>query len=268
MHVAPAEFRSVRSAGLTVRFTILGDMAFVLVELPASGSKGTRLEELCERPHWAFVLDGSVELETGDGVQAVAGGTAFHIPVGLTHRIRSTGPARITGFERIDAGSDVSDEGLRRQGYQVLPGRSEVGPQAIVPTLDPRVAPPEPVEVATTGVQMGDLLFSQTRFGPRSGYASPFCDLEHWGLVTAGSIAIEWEDDVEVLTSGDIFHCPAGPPGHRFQAADPAATIDFTPLASFDRGTRVVEWRHALAASVRASRSRRASRKIEVAPLR
>jgi len=267
MHVAPADLRTIRSTGLTLRFAILGDVAFVLAELPPSGSSGTRMEDLCDRQHWGFVLDGDIELEIGSERQRIPEGTAFHVPGGLSHRMLCAGAARLASFEHFDTARDVSDEALRDEGFQVLRGRSQVGPQAIVPRVDHTVEA-EPGEVSTTGTRMGDLLFCQTTFGPSSGYASPYCDLEHWGLVTAGSIAIEWENDVEVLASGDIFRCPAGPPGHRFQAADPAATIDFTPLAAFDRGTRVVEWRQALAASVRVTRPTRSRRRVELAPLR
>ena len=62
--------------------------------------------------------------------------------------------------------------------------------------------------------------------------------------MTAGRLAIEWEDDVEILSSGDIFHCPAGPPGHRLEAADPATFVDLTPIAALAGGAR---WRNGVA---------------------
>jgi quercetin dioxygenase-like cupin family protein len=80
--------------------------------------------------------------------------------------------------------------------------------------------------------------------GERSGYTSGWCDAPHWGLVTDGQMAIEWEDDIEILSSGDIFHCPAGPPGHRLEAADPATFLDLTPVAAL-AGGRVADWRRA-----------------------
>jgi quercetin dioxygenase-like cupin family protein len=265
MHVGPADFRSIRREGLLLRFAILGQVAYVLAEVPAGGSAGTVLEEACERPHWAFVVSGAIELDAADRPVTVPAGSAFHVPDGVSHRIRAAGRTRLAGFEPIAARQDVSDAALRAQGFEILgevPGASH----AIAPALDPASLPIEPGEIVTTGSGMGSLLFCQTRFGPRSGYASPFCDLEHWGQVAAGNIAIEWEDDIEVLTAGDVFYCPPGPPGHRFQAADPSATIDFTPLEAFTGAGRIVEWRQALATRVRARKDRQ--REVQVAPLR
>jgi quercetin dioxygenase-like cupin family protein len=262
MHVGPAEFRSIRRQGLLLRFAILGDVAYVLAEAPA-GSAGAVLEEACERPHWAFVVDGEVQLDAASEHVVVPTGSAFHVPPGVSHRILAASRTRLAGFEPVDARQDVSDAGLRAQGFEVV---AETGgaTRGAAPALDPASLPVELGEIVTTGSRMGNLLFCLTRFGPRSGYASPFCDLEHWGQVAAGNIAIEWEHDVEVLTAGDVFYCPPGPPGHRFQAADPSATIDFTPLDAFTREGRIVEWRQALASSVR---GRREPRKVKVAPL-
>jgi hypothetical protein len=98
--------------------------------------------------------------------------------------------------------------------------------------------------------------------GERSGYTAGWCDAPHWGMVTAGRLAIEWEDDIEILSKGDIFHCPSGPPGHRVEAADPASFVDLTPMASFEDGRRLADWRRA---SNLKGRSR--SRHIAVAAL-
>jgi quercetin dioxygenase-like cupin family protein len=263
MHVGPADFRSIRRDGLLFRFAMLGDIAYVLAEVPAAGSGGTALEDACERPHWAFVVSGEVELDAGPRPVVVRPGSAFHLPEGLPHRIHATGSTRLAGFERIDVRQDITDAGLRAQGFEVLAHGPGVSPGFARLLRSPSVV--EQGEIATTGSPMGSLLFCQTRFGARSGYTSPFCDLEHWGQVVAGNIAIEWESDVEVLTAGDVFYCPPGPPGHRFQAADPSATIDFTPLDGFMSGGRVVEWRHELAMRARAEQHRR--REIKVASL-
>jgi quercetin dioxygenase-like cupin family protein len=83
---------------------------------------------------------------------------------------------------------------------------------------------------------------TRVRMGERSGYTSGWCDAPHWGLVTTGRLAIEWEDDVEILASGDVFYCPAGPPGHRIEAADPATFLDLTPIEAL-AGTRIADWR-------------------------
>jgi mannose-6-phosphate isomerase-like protein (cupin superfamily) len=265
MHVAPADFRSVRRHNVLVRFAILDGVAYALAEVPAGGSGGTFVEAACERPHWGFVSAGKVTLETRDGEVEIPAGSAFHVPGGLWHRLHAEGRTRVAGFERIDPRFDLSDEGLRAEGFEVLGG--DASARAVIPAVHSSDADVEPGGVATIGTHMGELLLSQTRFGPRSGYTSPFCDLPHWGLVTAGSIAIEWENDIEVLTAGDVFLCTAGPPGHRFTAADPAAIIDFTPLSAFARAGRVVDWRQKLAAQLRRARRPRRPR-VEVAPLR
>jgi quercetin dioxygenase-like cupin family protein len=265
MHIGPADFRSIRREGLLLRFAILGEVAYVLAEVPPGGSAGTALEDPCDRPHWAFVVSGELELEADHERVAVPAGSAFHVPEGVSHRIRAPGRTRLAGFEPVDKRSDVSDAALTAQGFEVVaepPG----GSRGMVPVLDPDSLPIELGEIAATGSRMGNLLFCQTRFGPRSGFASPFCDLEHWGQVAAGNIAIEWENDIEVLTAGDVFYCPPGPPGHRFQAADPSAVVDFTPLDGFTRDRRVVDWRQALATRVQARKDPR--REVKVAPLR
>jgi quercetin dioxygenase-like cupin family protein len=265
MHIGPADFRSIRRDGLLLRFAILGEVAYVLVEVPPSGSAGTALEVPCERPHWAFVVAGEVELDEAAERVTVPAGSAFHIPDGMQHRIRAMGRTRLAGFERIDSLADVSDTALAAQGFEVLselPG----GSPAIVPVIEPAARPIELGDVVPTGSRMGGLLFCQVRFGQRSGYASPFCDLPHWGQVTAGNIAIEWENDIEVLTAGDVFYCPPGPPGHRFQAADPSAIVDFTPLEAFTGEGRMADWRHALAARTGAVGAQ-PGRNVEVATL-
>jgi quercetin dioxygenase-like cupin family protein len=264
MHIGPADFRSIRREGLLLRFAVLGRVAYVFAEVPAGGSAGTALEDSCERPHWAFVVSGEVDLNAAPGHVIVPAGSAFHVPDGVAHRIHAAGRTRIAGFEPVDARQDTTDAGLRAKGFEVV-GEVPGGSRGIAPVLDAASLPVEFGEIVTAGSRMGSLLFSQTRFGPRSGYASPFCDLEHWGQVAAGNIAIEWEHDIEVLTAGDVFYCPPGPPGHRFQAADPSATIDFTPVEGFSRDGRIVDWRQPLAARIRSGKDRR--RAVTVAPL-
>jgi quercetin dioxygenase-like cupin family protein len=268
MHVAPADFRSVQSGRLLVRFAMLGDAAYVLAELPTTGSTGTVLEDACVRPHWAFVVDGTIEVEVDGARERVAAGTAFHVPAGLEHRLFATGPARLAGFEPVDPGRDVSDDRLRADGFDILSGPAAIRPILILPPPGaPTARVPDPGEIVATTVTMGNRILTRARFGPGSGYTSAFCDLPHWGLVTAGSLAIEWEDDVEVVTAGDVFHCASGPPGHRFLAADPATMIDFTPAAAVVPGVRVQGWRPLGTISERRRRRRPARKAVEIAPL-
>jgi hypothetical protein len=86
---------------------------------------------------------------------------------------------------------------------------------------------------------MGAWLFTRTTFGPLSGYADGWCDLPHWGLVLDGSLVLRWEDgDIELLGPGDAFHCPGGPTGHRFEVADIATIVDYTPIAAITDADR------------------------------
>jgi hypothetical protein len=243
MHVAPADFRSVRSRGVTLRFAILGDIAYILAELPG-GSAGTALEEACERPHWALVVRGSIEVEVDGHRHQIPAGSAFHLASGRPHRIFAAGPVRLAGFEQIDPGRDVSDERLRADGFEILnvaPATLTGGPAPELPGREGRG--PRAGRVIAESHRMGELVFTRATFGPRSGYTTAWCDLPHWGLVTDRAIAIEWEDAVEVLTAGDIFYCPAGPPGHRIEAADGATIVDFTPLDRLEAGGRIAGWR-------------------------
>jgi hypothetical protein len=268
MHVAPADFRSVRSGSLILRFAMLGDTAYVLAELPQTGSAGSVLEDPCTRPHWAFVVDGTIHIEAGGERHPIDAGSAFYVPPGIEHRIFSDGPAHLAAFEPVDPDRDLSDERLRADGYEVLPRPPAVLPGVVVPPPGVDLAAePDAGEIVASSVAMGERILTRARFGVRSGYTSAFCDLPHWGLLTAGSLAIEWEDDVEVVTAGDVYYCKSGPPGHRFLAADPAALIDFTPAAAVRSGVRVQGWRPLGPPVDRRRRRRPEPKTVEVAPL-
>jgi hypothetical protein len=40
-------------------------MAFVLAEIPSTGSGGTSMEQPCTKRHWGFVIAAEVAFETG-----------------------------------------------------------------------------------------------------------------------------------------------------------------------------------------------------------
>jgi mannose-6-phosphate isomerase-like protein (cupin superfamily) len=258
MHVAPADLRAVRQDGITIRFAMLGSMAYVLAELPKDGSPGTSLERPCEQPHWGFVIDGDLSIVTERQRLAIPAGRAFHVPAGgPQHHFETSGPALVAGFAPVESPVDVSDDSLVAKGFELL---SEPTKTTVVPPIPPQRVGAGQIRIETW--RMSDYLMTRTRMGERSGYTAGWCDAPHWGLVLSGRIAIEWEDDVEILSKGDIFHCPAGPPGHRVEAADPASFLDLTPISAFEGGGRMADWRRG---SVNASRSR--SRGIAVAAL-
>ena len=244
MHVSPAQLRAVRRDDVLLHFAVLDGIVFALADFPATGSRGTFAEEWCDEQHWAFTVRGGLEIDLDGDRQPIEPGTAFHVPPGVRHRLVVPGEARVAGFDRLKPDAPIEDDALRRAGYDIV--RSRKGTAAALALNRSRPEPSPAVgEIAATTRRMGDLLFTRARLGPRAGYTSSLCDLPHWGLVTSGSLAIEWEDDVEVVTAGDVFLCPAGPPGHRLQAADPATIVDFTPVAAFDGPGRVSNWRRA-----------------------
>jgi quercetin dioxygenase-like cupin family protein len=242
MHVSPHDFRAVRAGQVTLRFAELGPVVFVFADIPA-GTTGTALEEPCERPHWGFVLEGPIHVERGDARSTLEAGTAFHIPGGApAHRLLATGPARAAGFELLDPDVRTGDADLRKRGFQI------VSPKATVDVPSVPASVPARGRIESRFTRMGSLGMALSWFGPLSGYASTWCDLPHWGIVIDGRVAIEWEDSIEVLTAGDVFRCPEGPPGHRIQAADPAFVLDLTPLDAVTPERRAVEWRRGLVA--------------------
>jgi quercetin dioxygenase-like cupin family protein len=240
MHVTPSELRMVRQDRIVARFALLDTMAFVLAETHSAGSRGSSMEQPCVKPHWGFVIAGEVEFESDSRRETIAAGSAFHVPAGgPPHRFFAHDAVRIAGFEPIDPAIDTTDSALEAQGFAVLNPEQLSAATVIPPTIRPL---PEPKQIDVRAWPMSSLVMTQARFGPGSGYTTDWCDAPHWGLVTSGRIAIEWEDDIEILAAGDVYHCPAGPPGHRLEAADPASVVDLTPQ-EVARGTRVAPWR-------------------------
>jgi quercetin dioxygenase-like cupin family protein len=240
MHVAPAELRALRQGGVVLRFAMLGDMAYVFAELPPSGSSGTSLEQPCSQPHWGFVIDGELTFVRGDHREVIPAGRAFHVPPrGPEHHFEAAGPTLVAGFQPVESEAEVSDENLAARGFKAL-SHDAMAATTVVPAIPTRSVPAGQIRIETW--PMSSFLMTRVRMGERSGYTSGWCDAPHWGLVTTGRLAIEWEDDVEILSSGDVFYCPAGPPGHRLEAADPATFLDLTPIAAL-AGSRIADWR-------------------------
>ncbi len=239
MHVAPADLRTLSQDGLLVRFTVLGSMAYVLAETPAGGSAGTSLERPCTDPHWGFVIEGDLTVVRGRRRETIGAGRAFHVFAGEpAHHFETTGASLIAGFAPVDPALDVSDSTLAARGFSVVAQRS---PAIVVPAVTQVEVPPGTIR--SESWPMSGYVLSQVRMGERSGYRASWCDAAHWGIVTSGSLAIEFENDVEVIAAGDVFHCPAGPPGHRAEAADPATFLDLTPLSAFENGGLLSDWR-------------------------
>lgn len=243
MHVSLRDLKGVSQGGLVARYVVLGTTTFVAVEFPDSGTAGTSIEDPCVLEHWGFVLQGELEL-TGRGEQTFPAGTAFYIaPGGEPHVLRTGGRAVVAGFTPTPEGIDDSRKALQARGLDTV---SRLGPLRTPPELRvlgirSRVQTKGAIEIETA--EMGRWLFTRATFGPVSGFTSGWCDLTHWGLVLSGDVIISHEDEIEVLSAGDVYYCPPGPPGHTFEVADEATIVDYTPISELDAVPRQAEWR-------------------------
>ncbi len=240
MHVTPSDLRILRQDRTVVRFALLDSMAFVLAEIGSTGSGGTSLERPCTNPHWGFVVAGDVTIDIDGMRQRLLAGSAFHVlPGGRPHRFIAPGEARVAAFEPVDPVTDTSEPSLKARGFEVI-GPDQVGAATLIPASGEPLTDAKAIDARSWS--MSGFVLTQARFGPGSGYTTEWCDAVHWGLVTAGTLAIEWEHDIEIVTAGDVYHCPGGPPGHRLEAADAASIIDLTPTDAL-AGGRLAGWR-------------------------
>lgn len=261
MHVAQAALLPGRRGPIGVRYAHLGSVAYVVASVPPGmspcGSNSCRLS------HWGMVLDGSLAIEQGGTRTELPARSVFHVAGGrAAHRMLALGSVEVASFEpptdraRFEPpdGEPSSDGATRdrvgggRGWHSSRPARSHAQTPVQAFGVSAR-ADLEDGMIAATGMTMGELVFTAASLGSRTGYTDDWCDLPHWGIVASGSIAIEWERDIEVVSAGEVYACPPGPPGHRFQAADPAAILDFTPIAAIRSASRVIEWRRDLLAS-------------------
>jgi quercetin dioxygenase-like cupin family protein len=257
VHVATADLRAVRDGDAMLRFAVLGPVAVVDAEVPSRANVPSS-EEPCVRPHLGMVVQGRFTLEHDGTRRPVTSGSAFHVPDGAEHRHVLEEAVRILAFEPV-GDLDTSEAALRRLG--LVPTRIT---RATAPPLATKPVP-ERGRVEADLALLGDRLLTVARFGPRSGFATDFCDVPHWGTIITGSVTIEWEDDVEVLSAGDVFRCPPGPPGHRIMAAEPAVVVDLTPLSGITAAGRHIDWRRAGFAKALAEHQARGEQSLEVA---
>ena len=255
MHVALPDLRALRHGGLVIRYAALGSIAFVLVEVPETGSTGTSMEEPSIQAHWALVIDGAVTYETDGRSLRIPPGHALYVPGGEPeHRLRASGGSRVAGFLPIDPSVEISDALLAQQGFEILGPAASGAQPIVVPTSAGGPAQAGVIDARTWS--MPPYAMTTAQFGPASGYTADWCDAPHWGLVTGGQLVIEYEHDVEIVAAGDVYHCPPGAPAHRLQAADPASIVDLTPIDSITGDRRIAEWRRlALAQAAEADRT-------------
>jgi quercetin dioxygenase-like cupin family protein len=192
------------------------------------------------------VLRGALELRRDGTDQNLPAGTAFHVPAGQpAHRFAAAERTVFAGV--VPIGGSVFGAPL---AYGTAPDSDEAAPADDMagPVLVRLMAGAASVPVRSGSIEaeaaaMGDLVVTRVAFGRMSGYGTAWCDAPHWGMVLTGGMGIEWEHDVEVLTAGDVFYCPAGPPGHRLEVADSAVVVDFTPREALRTAGRIADWR-------------------------
>ena len=239
MRVSPRELKAVRASGLVTRYALLGEAVFLIVDFPDLGSQGTPVEDDCRLEHWGMVVQGELTLE-GRRTRTFGPGTAFYVAPGPVHRFRADSRAVVLGFAPVTGPIDETAAGLRSRGIEVL--RRSAAPSPLPTSVrveGTRTRAASAGHVDTISAVMGDWLFTRSTFGPRSGYDDGWCDLPHWGIVLQGDLIVRWEDgELELLGPGDVFHCPAGPSGHRIEASGFATIVDYTPIAAVDDPNR------------------------------
>jgi hypothetical protein len=235
MRVSPRELKAVRAGGLVTRYAVLGEAVFVVADLPDAGTAGTAVEEPCRLEHWGLVMQGELTL-LGRRSRTFGPGTAFYVTPGPVHRFRADSRVVVAGFAPVTEPIDDSPEALDARGIELLSRAGPLPPRpSTMRVVGSRSRTLASGQIETETAIMGDWLFRRSTFGAQSGYAEPWCDLPHWGLVLDGSVVTHWEDkELELWGPGDVFHCQGGPPGHRMEVADRAVVVDYTPIASLD----------------------------------
>ncbi|HTS15398.1 MAG TPA: hypothetical protein VMH24_07005 [Candidatus Sulfotelmatobacter sp.] len=213
------------------RYAVLGPAAFAQVEVGQAGSRDTVLEEPCTEAHWGFVLRGRLTFEGAERTTTFAAGTAFYVPPGPpAHRFVAPGACSVAGFAPVVEPVDESPEALAAKGIElVVAARPQPAPPAMLHVAGEAAWHRTADGIEAESAQMGPWTFMRTTYGALSGFISGPCDLPHWGMVLAGEVVHSWDEGLELLTPGDVFYCPPGPPGHRFEVADSATLVDYTP---------------------------------------
>ena len=245
MHVAPVDLRAVRQDGIRIRFAMLG----------ADGVHPCRGARTPDRRH---IPRASVPAPIGAWSSTARCVRIRSTPADHPCRSRVPRAGRRQGApvrdQRVDSCSprssrsmrelDVSEARLVEQGFEIVSDGVEP------PTSSRRVSsrrqssPARSIVETWRDVSVRDVPGPDGRNGAatrragatlRIGGSSPRAASPSNGSTTSRS-----------CRKGDIFHCPAGPPGHRIEAADPATFIDLTPISAFAADLRLTDWRRAL----------------------
>ncbi len=259
MRVSPKMLQGVRRGEMLVRYALLGPVAFVHADLPKAGTAGTGLDEPCAMQHHGIVIRGSLIAVFEDGRrEAFDAGTAFYVPAGPSHRFSTEGATIVAGFAPLTGAEEIDPTSLAASGFEVLDRTSPATVPPATIKIRGRVAPyRRKGAVETEGAIMGSWLLTRATLGPSSAYTSTWCELPHWGVVLDGDMAITYRDDVELVSRGDAYYAPAG---HRFETADGATFIDYTPLDELDGRHPIPVYRRTLVDRLIAAEARSAAR--------
>jgi len=243
VRISPAELQAVQRAGMLTRFAVLGPVAFVMVDLPESGTAGTGLDLECLTEHHGIVIQGTFTVHhAAGGSETFEPGDAFYVPPGPpVHWFTSSEHCVVEGFAPVPSGTDAS-AALDAIGFLTADPPAPALPPPATVRLRGSVAPFQKTgAIDIEGSQMGDWLFVRARFGPRGGYTSGICDQTHWGMVLDGEMAITSRDSTELASRGDVY---LATPGHRFTSPDGVTIADYTASTDLDV-TRIPVWRRA-----------------------
>ena len=244
MRISSRDLQAVQRGGMLARYALMGPVAFVHVDLPSAGTAGTGLEDACLTDHHGIVIRGEFVAHFDDGrpAERFEAGSAFYVPAGPpTHHFTSTGQTRVAGFSRVAPDLDTGADALSRLGLESVENPSTaLGLPGTVRVEGGATAFPKQASVETEGRVMGSWLFMRSVLGPKSGYTSTWCEVPHWGLVLSGDMAVTYRDDVEFVSAGDAFYTPAG---HRFESAEGASIVDYTPMSDLDPKRGLPAWR-------------------------
>ena len=265
MRISPKMLKGLRRGDMLIRYALLGPVAFIHADLPKAGTAGTGLDEPCTMEHHGIVIRGTLIADFEDGSrEAFDAGTAFYMPAGPSHRFSTEGATIVAGFAPLTGAEEIDPVSLAARGFEVL---DRTPPATALPAtikIHGRVAPyRRKGAVETEGAIMGPWLLTRATLGPSSAYTSTWCELPHWGVVLDGDMAITYRDDVELVSRGDAYYAPAG---HRFETADGAAFVDYTPLDELDGRHPIPLYRRALVDRLIAADARSAAPVVQAAP--
>ena len=259
MHVAPVDLRALRQGGIASRFAMLGEMAYVLAEIPASGL-GRDLARAAVHAA-ALGLRHRRRADVRPRRPARDHPGRSRLPRAGRRPRAPVRDGRAAPGRRLRSRSsptlDVSDARLAAQGFELI-APEPVATATVVPAV--ALDGPAPARSGPRSWPMSAYVMTRVRMGERSGYTAGWCDAPALGPGHRGP-------------HGDRVGGRRRDPGRRATSSTarpvrpvigsrppiPATFIDLTPIARLRerRSTGGVASRHRIFAG---GRSRAGSR--------